>query len=357
MTETQENAQHLKQVSRIKHLIMQKYLPAWAQILGSKHSKLCYIDCFAGPGRYELLGEDVDGSPVIAVKTAKAFCESRKDKELFALLVEDDEKQRDLLSAELDKLKPFPTNFKLLVESQDSHKLIPNIVKGGKLYPSFFLVDPYGHPLAVPVINEILCSGQTEVLINLMWYRISMDLANPHMEANVDKLFGDEDWRDQPFFSKSGLARKWEFLSYFKQRLKAKYILQFRIAFDPEDNKGKGTKYYLLHASNHIKAVLLMKEVMWPLGDEEGTFSYSASNQQVLISSTPSLDDLKESLAKTFAGKEATFDEIRERTWDLPYIEKHYRQALKELEKSGTVRVTRVASKKIGLKTNDKIKF
>jgi hypothetical protein len=44
---------HLKRVSRIKHEILTRYLPSWAIILGSSFDKLYYVDCFAGPGRYE----------------------------------------------------------------------------------------------------------------------------------------------------------------------------------------------------------------------------------------------------------------------------------------------------------------
>ena len=62
---------HLKEVSRIKHLILAKYLPAWSVILGSRNSALSYFDCYAGPGIYELQGQLVEGSPVIAVRAAK----------------------------------------------------------------------------------------------------------------------------------------------------------------------------------------------------------------------------------------------------------------------------------------------
>lgn len=63
----EDEAQHLKQVSRIKHVILQKYLPPWEQILGSRHSRICYFDCYAGPGIYECQDQMVDGSPIIAI--------------------------------------------------------------------------------------------------------------------------------------------------------------------------------------------------------------------------------------------------------------------------------------------------
>src|SRR5271169_773854 len=90
---TSETLPHIKRVSRIKHAILQKYLPSWAIILGSANRRLNYFDCFAGPGRYELAGEAVDGSPVIAVKAAKSFLAARPDHTLNVLLTEKNQHQ------------------------------------------------------------------------------------------------------------------------------------------------------------------------------------------------------------------------------------------------------------------------
>jgi len=96
---------------------------------------------------------------------------------------------------------------------------------------------------------------------------------------------------------------------------------------------------------------------MWPLGDEEGTFDYAAESQQVLISSTPRVEELSEILTQSFAGREVGFDDLREGTWDLPFIEKHYRQAIKDLEQRQHVVVRRMTSKRTGVKGNDRIRF
>ena len=74
-----EDLQRLKRVSRIKHIILSKYLPPWAKILGAWHSRLAYFDCFAGPGEYESEVRAVSGSPVIAVEKAIEFLQGRPD--------------------------------------------------------------------------------------------------------------------------------------------------------------------------------------------------------------------------------------------------------------------------------------
>src|SRR5262249_14420504 len=190
-----------------------------------------------------------------------------------------------------------------------------------------------------------------------MWFRINMDLVNPVMQSHIDELFGDDSWRQQPFMLMQGFSREKGFLQFFCSRLAAKFVFRFKIRYDPEDRTGAGrTKYYILHASNHVEAVLLMKEGMWPLGDEEGTFDYSGESQGVLISSTPTEDQLEQILLHGFKGQELAFEEIRKHTWSLPFVEKHYRAVIKKLE-GKEVTVTRVTSKQSGIKGRDRVRF
>jgi three-Cys-motif partner protein len=276
-----ETLPHIKRVSRIKHAILQKYLPPWAIILGSANRRMNYFDCFAGPGCYEFEGLAVDGSPVIAIKAAKESLKDHPNYSLNILLTENAEQQAQQLEQQLEPLKPYPKNLNVRLLTEDSKSFIPDLLSTiQSLAPSFFMIDPYGHPLTVQVINSILERQRTEVLITLMWYRINMDLSNPAVQENVDRLFGDQDWRQQPFMWQKGSPRESGFLNYFVSKLMAKYVLPFRIGYDPEDKvKGERTKYYLLHASNHPSAALLMKKVMWPLGDEDGTFDFSGTSQ------------------------------------------------------------------------------
>lgn len=354
-----ETLPHIKRVSRIKHAILQKYLPPWASILGSTNRRMNYIDCFAGPGRYEFGGVAVDGSPVIAVRAAKQFLDTHPNHSLNILLTENNDQQAQRLEQQLEPLKPYPRNLSVNPLTEDSKTFIPDLLsKIPSLAPSFFMIDPYGHPLTVPAINNILSRQTTEALITLMWYRINMDLSNAAVQTNVDRLFGDREWRTQPFMGQRSVARENGFLEYFVSKLKAKYVLPFRIGYDPEDKvKGERTKYYLLHASNHPSAVLLMKEVMWPLGDEDGTFDFSGESQGVLISRTPQANELEQILMREFGGKNLAFDEIRERTWKLPFVEKQYREVIQKLRAEGVATVTPVSSKKSGLRGRDLVRF
>jgi hypothetical protein len=190
-----------------------------------------------------------------------------------------------------------------------------------------------------------------------MWFQINRDLNNPKVETRLNQLFGDNEWQNQAFRNMHGAEREKAFLTYFISKLAAPFVRQFRIRYDVEDTRGgDGTKYYLLHVSSHVKAALLMKEIMWPLGDEEGTFDYSGESQGVLISQTPTEQELKDILLRTFKKQELSFEKLCEQTWELPFIPKHYRAVLKAME-GNEVTIHRITSKKTGINGEDRIRF
>jgi three-Cys-motif partner protein len=353
-----EELQHLKRVSRVKHVILEKYFPSWAKILGSRNGELSYIDCFAGPGQYEMEGKAVKGSLVIAVEEGIKLIRSGHVQRLCLHLVDEDRKQVERLEASLKYLEPYPPNLTVNVACEDSRIFVPNLLRSlDSQTPAFFLIDPYGHPLPVPLIRTILHRKRTEVLINLMWFQINRDLNNPKVESRLNELFGDNDWQTQTFMKMHGVEREKSFLNYFISKLGDHFVRQFRIRHDVEDTRGgEGTKYYLLHVSNHVKATLLMKEIMWPLGDEEGTFNFSGEPQAFLISETPTEQELRNILLNKFKGKEIAFDEIREETWELPFIPTHYRNVLRAME-GNEITILRITSKKTGISGEDRIRF
>lgn len=359
MDAPEDSLPHLKSVSKIKHAILAHYLPPWAAILGGKHLRLNYIDCFAGPGMYESGGKPHEGSPLIAVRAAKDFLAKNPRHQLNLVFAERDDEARARLEPQTRTLAPFPSGLRVQIIAEDSAEFVPRLLADAKgLAPSFFFIDPYGHPLALPIIRSILVEPRAEVLVNLMWYSMNMHLNNPEAESALHRLFGNNRWQQQPFMTQSGATREHNFLDYFTSQLGAKFVLPFRIGFDPEDKvHSERTKYYLLHASNHVRAALLMKEVMWPLGDEAGTFDASGSQQGILISMQPKESELRDILLREFAGQTVTFDRIVESTWQLPFIPKTYRAVLKRLRTDGTVSVQPVTSKADGLSGHDCVTF
>lgn len=356
MTNTQYK---LKEVSKAKLKILEKYFPAWAKILGSRHQILVYVDCFAGPGRYAG-GES--GSPLVILKKAGELVQTAsRSFAVFAIFVEKDENAAEILRQQIPH--NLPEAVKYLIVNEDAHDFIPSLLRAlPDDAPAFFFIDPYGHPLTIPVMNEILSRPRAEILLNLMWYAINMHLNNPKARPAIDRMFGHSSWASQSFMTQSGAERESGFLDFFLSELRARYRWPFRIRFSPEDNVPGGpdrTKYYIIHLSNHPKAVLLMKEVMWTIGDEEGTFDYSATHQGILFSRTPRVQELIAYLRQNYvgSGRKLTFDQLREETWKLPFIAKHYRKALRQLESEGAVQISRIDSQKTGIKGRDLVEF
>ena len=68
------------------------------------------------------------------------------------------------------------------------------------------------------------------------------------------------------------------------------------------------------------------------------------------------MQELESILLSEFHGQEIGFDKLREKTWMLPFVEKHYRDVLKHLE-GKNVTVQRITSKRTGIKRLDRIRF
>ncbi len=168
----EDGPQHLKQVSRIKDIILQKYLPSWERILVSRHRRLCHFDCYAGPGVYEFEGQKVHGTPIIAVRAAQEHLAKAKGHRMTVILVEKHEKQRASLQKEPKRVRPYGEGLQVHVAAKYVKEFVPKLLEPvPRLVPAFFMVDPYGHPLTVPILNDVLNRPRTEALINLMYAR------------------------------------------------------------------------------------------------------------------------------------------------------------------------------------------
>ena len=188
-----------------------------------------------------------------------------------------------------------------------------------------------------------------------MWYRINMDLGNEQSEESLNRLFAHAEWQSQPFLQQSSTQRERGFIDYFSKQIGQKhYAVDIPMPFSPEDQMPGGdhrTKYYLLHFSTHPKAALLMKDVMLKAREEELA-------GLTLPMWTPE-QELESLLLERFGGSGTalSFDDIRLETLALPFREAIYRRVLTGLEKRGRVSITRVESKKTGLKGRDRIRF
>lgn len=246
--------------------------------------------------------------------------------------------------------------------AKEIEKTLDHLDKQGQsLAPAFFFVDPFGFG-GVPfeIIKRIMSNRYAEVFLTFMSRDLNRFINSPSHASTLDELFGTPEWRalaDLPD------ERRQERLVelYGRQLTKdagAHYVWPFKVSH----TEYRHVFYHLLHASNHFKALMLMKTIMHGQG-AAGTFTYFGpeeitlgKDQTRLLSSE--LAELKDALLAKFKETEISFEDVMKRTWETRYVEKEYRAALKELKAEGRVRIRPVSSKtEEGLRDNDSIAF
>ncbi len=98
------------------------------------------------------------------------------------------------------------------------------------------------------------------------------------------------------------------------------------------------TIYYLIHCTNHPKGCELMKAIMHTSGTE-GRFGYfGPAEGQLSLEKFIEGDMLRKFLLEKYRNEVISFKNLRhENLMETPYIEKHYRKAVIELERDNEV--------------------
>lgn len=226
--------------------------------------------------------------------------------------------------------------------------------------PSFFFIDPFGYTgVNFNTIKRILHQPKTEVFLNFIVRDVNRFLKLKHQEKNMNTLFGNDKWKD--LLAINDKERQTALRDLYVDNLietgAAKYVWPFRVC---QDDK-RITLYYLIYATNNFKGLDIMKGIMYNqneyfayLGPDEHVYQFS-KNQLKLIDFNQ--ENLKNYLLKTYSKAKKTYEQIKEETYmDTVCIDKHYRNALKELEKEKKITIKRVSSR-TGLKGDDIICF
>jgi len=366
--------------TKVKHELLRKYLYAWIIKLGKFHRKVLFFDCFAGRGEYidEKTGEVLTvGSPIIAIKVADELlksCEEKNrqpyfDKFVYIAIEKDKdnfENLQNVVNREKEKLK-FKDKIDIQLINEEFATVVNSLIEWIKeknihIAPSFFFIDPFGFK-GVPfkAVKDILSLPKTEIFFTFMTRDINRFLGLPQVEKHLEALYPISEWRE------IYKIRDWQerdkklldlYLKSLQEVAKVKYVFPFKVCMDERYQ----TLYYLIHATNHFHGLKIMKDIMYRqgtpgkfawLGPKDSLYRY----QQRLFDED--LSSLKNYLLKRFAGETKTFNKILEETYqDTIFVESHYRQVLKELEKERKIEVKRITSKtQKGLQENDMITF
>lgn len=354
--------------TRVKHILLKKYLTAWIPILGKWNPKICYFDGFAGRGEYT---DGTLGSPLIALKVADEL--SQYFGELTCFFIEKDPENFRNLEKVLERDQPklgSRQKINIIKENEEFANVINGIFEylereKSILVPSFFFVDPFGFSgIPFTAIRKILENPRTEVFFTFMVRDVARFIQLPELEDILNKLFGTDKWRN---ILTSSYRRELALINLYREQLheaaNVKYSWPFRVC----TSKRVQTLYYLLHATNNFKGHSIMKHIMFNQS-AEGNFAYLGPQDitvrtQTRLFDINSIQDLKQYLLDRFKGKSVSYEDIQVQVctpWytEPPYIDKHYREVLKELEKEGKIKIDRITSRtQRGLSGRDVITF
>lgn len=321
-----------------KLTILKKYLNAWIPIITKYNPKVLYIDGFAGPGEY-IGGKE--GSPIVAIN---AFLNQKIPikSTVKMIFVEADKERYDFLIQKIQSMK-LPSNLDVSVtcdtfENAIGLKLEKLIKQGFYLMPTFAFIDPFGFTgIPLSIIENIMKSPKTEVLINFMYEEINRFTSLQKVWDGLFDTFGTDEWKkvnDEKEPAKRDRMLRDIYKVQLEKKAKAKYVRFFKMI-----NNSNRTDYYLFFGTNDLTGLKKMKEAMWNV-DKSGTFQFSDAtynpSQPTLFEIEPNYKELKQLIINKFKGKTVGVEEVELFVVvETPFRETHYkRQVLKSMEES-----------------------
>ena len=177
-----------------------------------------------------------------------------------------------------------------------------------------------------------------------------------HAERSMLELFGNEEYKNIDE-TQNAEQRQLFFMNLYCKNLreiaKSKYVMPFRI-----NTPGQGVRprYYLIHASQHFKALEVMKDNMARVSDVEYRFeAIGVKTTQMSLFDDPEKVDLRNRI-EAYCKDRGTmvYDDIEEWAYaDTTGIKKTIKEVLIQLEKKGLIEIHRKPRQRNNTVTKD----
>lgn len=365
----------IEEPTKIKHELLRQYISTWMAILFSnqkrykKNQIVVYFDGFAGPGAYfvdENKKQMCPGSPVIVAETANKFIDKDIKRRVVMFCIDNNKKCIELLGPTLQGINRHNQNWK--IHYADFNKKINDIldeIEKSNLsqQPMFFFIDPFGYAgYPMETITRILKYPRSEVFINFMVYAVVRFWEEERAEDRMFELFGSNKYKNVDKSTNSE-KRQLFFLNLYCKNLaeiaRAKFVMPFRV-----NTPGQGTRprYYLIHASQHKKALRVMKDGMARVSDVSYRFvAIGVKTPQMSFFEDPEKVTIRKRIADYCKDKSITFDfEVLE-NWaylNTNGVSRTIKEALIELASDGTIEIIRQPrQRKTTVTSGAKIRF
>jgi three-Cys-motif partner protein len=283
--------------SEVKDRLLQCYLPAYFQKILLTPRPVCYVDCFAGKGKFD---DGKLGSPNIALQIRDSAVEKsqKKGSKIEFILIELNHAE-DL---KVNIQNYSESNGKIEVIASSFEDKIKNLLSCKQRYNVFLYIDPYGIKALDCGIFDWLAHypfGSIEMLINMNSFGFFRDAcrvmkvdysaddafnnltdiveyeptevdSSPQSTALLTNIAGGDYWikivseyRAKRF---NGYAAEKLFSTEYKRILKQKfrYVLDMPIRL----KAGHHPKYRMIHVTNHADGCNLMAKNMSSRSDE-----------------------------------------------------------------------------------------
>lgn len=345
--------------TQIKHNVLKLYYVAYASKLGRTRNTL-FFDCHGGCGVYvNGDGSLCYGSSILVHDAVQQLFANRSTKN-HIIICEQEKENYNNLNKVLKDVGIY--NDRVITYNCDYNNALKDAsnVVAYKQNSTLFFVDPFGYydtPMAG--FRDLMIPFGNEILINFMFDFLNRGIGvSTIKETQLSSFFGSEEWKNAK--GMSGSERESFLVNLYKNQLKnttgARFVFAYRLCY-PNKNQ---TYYYLIHATNHIDGISLMKSNF--ASQNNGRVEYLGKRNDEI--SLFDLDyykqiELTNFLTNKFKGECCTFIQLLERIIeDTATIEKELRSTLKNMEKNNIIEVERITSKTLrGLSGDDIICF
>ena len=259
--------------TRAKHRLLEEYLKGWLAILGRRTGRLLLVDGFAGRGRY--VGGEA-GSPLILVRVANEFVKWGLEQrnplhpEIHIAFIEHNLSNYKTLIGEIDAAQADPDKRREVILRPPTHgeftTALHSLLDEARetQTPMFVFADPFGFAgIPLSAMKAILAVERTEVFITFMVRDANRFFTTTDRDQAYTGLFGLGNDELASFRERITDASDREsqlrdlYINQLKVGAGARFVWPFRVF--PDD--GGSTIYYMIHASRHIRAFRLMKDI------------------------------------------------------------------------------------------------
>lgn len=274
-----------REATKVKHLILRRYLQKLAYKWGWYGGTINYVDGFAGPWKSGT--EDLaDTSPHIAIAELRRAREGivkrgRTAPTVRCLFIERDAKAFARLQASVAEIR----DIMVQVLPGEFEQLTGGVVEfeGEGVRPfGFCFIDPTGWTgFGMQAISPVLRHKPGEVLINFMTKDIKRFIDDPLSVAlpRYRELFGNADYRAE-WQGLNGQDREDEIVSAYCRRVKEvggfSYVVS-TIVLHPTDNR---THFHLIYGTRSVEGLRTFRDIEAGVMKDQAAIHAKAQQQK-----------------------------------------------------------------------------